>query len=84
MRVFNPAKLDKKRRDRFPSFSEFFRQLVIAAPEYGLKPHINHIHNIINGKVVPGTRYLTLFAHVLECTVDSFLVTKKEKDAKEN
>lgn len=79
MRVFSATKLDKKRREKFPVFSDFFRELIITAPEYDVKPHINHIHNIISGKVIPGTRYLSLFAHVLECRVDSLFVTKREK-----
>ena len=79
MRVFAATKLDKKRREKFPNFSDFFRALIVAAPEYDLKPHINHIHNIINGKVMPGTQYLSLFAHVLECREDSLFVTKREK-----
>jgi|GEM_PF-5984343 len=79
MRVFSHANLDKKRREQYPSFGDFFRALIIAAPEYGVKPAVNHIHNIINGKVKPGTQYMSLFAQVLECKVDDFFVTKREK-----
>lgn len=79
MRVFSATELDKLRRKRYVSFQEFFRQLVIAAPGYGVKPAMNHIVAIFKGKRIPGTRYLTLFAYVLECKVDDFFVTKPEK-----
>ena len=79
MRVFSAANLDNMRRKRYESFGEFFRALITEAPEYGVKPAINHIHNIVNGRVTPGTPYLSLFAHVLECKVDDFFEAKREK-----
>ena len=76
MKIFSPAKLDKIRREKYESFGDFFRALIIAAPEYGVKPAVNHIHNIMNGKFSPRAPYLALFARVLECPIDAFFVKK--------
>ena len=82
MRVFSAAKLEKKWKEKFPSFGDFFRALIDATerdPTYNLKPAVNHIHNMRKGKKMPGTRYVALFADVLECGEDFFFVTKPEK-----
>ena len=82
MRVFSPAEIEKVRRGKSMSFGDFMRALSIRAPAYGVKPAINHIRNIINGKSSPGPAYLALFADVLGCETDDFFVEKEPKRRK--
>lgn len=75
MRVWTPANIEKIRVKRKMTSLALERAMIRASPPYKLEPTNNHIRNIINGKVEnPGVKYALLFADVLGCAVDDFVV----------
>lgn len=75
MLIWVPANIDKIRKERKLSDQGFLRAVTRAAPPYKLEPSYNHLRNIVTGKVKnPGVQYALLFADVLNCRVDDFVV----------
>jgi len=75
MLIWTPAKIDKIRLKRKMTSLGLERAMIRTSPPYKLEPTNNHIRNIINGKTEnPGVKYALLFADVLGCKVDDFVV----------
>lgn len=78
MLKWTPVNITKIRKSRKLTDQGFLRALTRTAPQYNLEPSYNHLRSISKGKTNnPGIQYVLLFADVLKCKVDDFVVEKK-------